>query len=389
MTKSSDNSIRQGNKCVLYPEPIARPLSKPPELIDKSVEPKQSINSTPNIDFEENSPHQEGIILEIYVNVDQSYFERPQELIDLVNTTKLVPKYLPRQTDVDKILDIIKRKVLKGTHLPLTIKEIQAGYLTSLYFKDIYKYLAQNILPKKTHVRQKVENLSERYILLDSLLFKLIPTPGKEKALLAIPEVCADKIIMLYHASLFAGHQGVIKTYLTISDKFFVPNLMHYLRSYLKAYHICQLARNDKPPLRKLQARINLNYKPMSRLSMDLKVMPRSQKGHCYILCVIDEVTNYLVTGPIYQAKSEEIGDALTENIISKLGTQEYIIMDQESAFMSTLMNYLFKRIGIKIKTVGPYNHQSLQAEHGIKSLSNILTKHLMGQGQTGINFCV
>ena len=29
-----------------------------------------------------------------------------------------------------------------------------------------------------------------------------------------------------------------------------------------------------------------------------------------------------------------------------------------------------------------PYNHQSLQAEHGIKSLSNILTKHLTKLGQ-------
>ena len=115
---------------------------------------------------------------------------------------------------------------------------------------------------------------------------------------------------------------------------------------------------------------------------MDLKVRPRSQKGHHYILCVIKEETNYLITVPIYQAKSEEIGDLLTENIISKFGTTEYIIMDQDSAFMSTLMKYLFKQLGIKIKTVGPYNHQSLQVEHGIKSLSTILTKHLMGQVQ-------
>ena len=34
------------------------------------------------------------------------------------------------------------------------------------------------------------------------------------------------------------------------------------------------------------------------------------------------------------------------------------------------------------IKTVAPYNHQSLQAEHGIKSLSNILTKHLTRSGE-------
>ena len=56
--------------------------------------------------------------------------------------------------------------------------------------------------------------------------------------------------------------------------------------------------------------------------------------------------------------------------------------MDQDSAFMSSLMNYLFRKFEIKVKTVAPYNHQSLQMEHGIKSLSNVLMKHLMENGQ-------
>ena len=54
-------------------------------------------------------------------------------------------------------------------------------------------------------------------------------TPEKETALLPIPEICTDKIITLYHAILFAGHQGVIKTHLTISDTFCIPGLIHYL----------------------------------------------------------------------------------------------------------------------------------------------------------------
>ena len=178
------------------------------------------------------------------------------------------------------------------------------------------------------------------------------------------------------------GHQGVIKTYLTNSDKFFIPNLMHYLRSFLSACHICQLFRNDKPLSRQLETRINLNYRPMSKLSMDFKVMPRLQKGHWYILCVIDEMTNYLITTLLYQARSEEVGEALIENVISKFGTPDYMMMDQDSAFISSFMSYLFKKLGINIKTVGPYNHKSLQAEHGIKSLSSILSKCLTGQGQ-------
>ena len=77
-----------------------------------------------------------------------------------------------------------------------------------------------------------------------------------------------DKIIALYHASLFTGHQGVVKTYLTMKDKFFIPNLMHYLRSFIKGCHICQLARPDKttnetittPNLFKLQTIVKIKY---------------------------------------------------------------------------------------------------------------------------------
>ena len=141
-----------------------------------------------NKDFEENSLYQEGIISEIYQRPDRSQLLEPPELADLVNTNNIVQKYLPKQTDIDKILKIIQRKVLKGTHLPVTIKEIQAGYLNSPYFKDLYLYLTQNKLPSSKSMIHKVEVLAERYILLDSLLFKLNTNPEKETALLAIPE---------------------------------------------------------------------------------------------------------------------------------------------------------------------------------------------------------
>ena len=114
---------------------------------------------------------------------------------------------------------------------------------------------------------------------------------------------------------------------------------------------------------------------------MDLKVMPRLQMGHTFILCVIDEVTNYLITVPIFQAESEEVGGTLIEHIIMKFCIPDCIIMDQD-VFMSSLMYYLFRKFEIKVKTVVPYNHQSFQAEHGIKSLSNMLTKHLTEKGQ-------
>ena len=48
---------------------------------------------------------------------------------------------------------------------------------------------------------------------------------------------------------------------------------------------------------------------------------------------------------------------------------------------MSLLMTSLLNKFNIKNRTVAPYNHQSLQSEHGIKSLSTILTKQLTNVG--------
>ena len=86
----------------------------------------------------------------------------------------MVQQYLLQQADIDKILNIMKRKVLKGTHVPLTIKEMQTGYLARSFFKNLYRYLTQNIMLHKRHARHKVEVLAESFILLESLLFNLV-----------------------------------------------------------------------------------------------------------------------------------------------------------------------------------------------------------------------
>ena len=261
--------------------PYLVPQTRPPPKSPDNLSKKQEVESS-KIEIEENLPFQESIIFEVYERPDKSYFQEPIELKDLIDTNNIIQQFLPKQTDIDKLLEV---------------------YPTIL---------------------------------------------GKETALLAIPEICADNIITWYHSNLFAGHQGVIKMYLMISDRFYIPNLMHYLRSYIKGCHICQLNRKDKLPERHLQLRINLNYRPLSRLSMDLTVMLTSYKGDRYILCVIDEVTNYIVTAPMKHAKAEEIGEILINSVFSKCCVPDYIIMDLDSAFMSSLMSYLFKKLGIK-----------------------------------------
>ena len=73
--------------------PSVRPPPKPPNVDKATTGPDLGLD--PNMDIEENSPHQEGFITKTYVAPDWSYLEQPQELIKLVNTSKVVQKYLP------------------------------------------------------------------------------------------------------------------------------------------------------------------------------------------------------------------------------------------------------------------------------------------------------
>ena len=74
-----------------------RPPPSPPDLEDNNRRDlRPNLITDPNIDFVENS-HQEGIISETYEIPAKSYIRETHELIDLVDTSRLVQKFLPHR----------------------------------------------------------------------------------------------------------------------------------------------------------------------------------------------------------------------------------------------------------------------------------------------------
>ena len=73
-----------------YPDPFHRPPPRPPDNL-RPNHPESESDTKPKIDieFEENSPHQEGIISEVYQRPDKSYFQEPKDLESLINTCNL------------------------------------------------------------------------------------------------------------------------------------------------------------------------------------------------------------------------------------------------------------------------------------------------------------
>ena len=105
------------------PKPITSNMPRGQESSQSSLS-VENINPDINLDFEENSPFQEGVISETFQRPDKSFFQEPKELNNLINMDNLIQRPLPKQADIDRILKVIQRKILKGTHLLVEIKEI-------------------------------------------------------------------------------------------------------------------------------------------------------------------------------------------------------------------------------------------------------------------------
>ena len=114
---TSDRLINNNNPFMpdvpLHLDPLLR---TPKQQIIKQNTQEINLNPNINFNFEENSPFQEGVMSETFQRLDTSFFQNPKELGDLISKENLIHKFLPKQTDIDKILEVIQRKVLKGIH---------------------------------------------------------------------------------------------------------------------------------------------------------------------------------------------------------------------------------------------------------------------------------
>ena len=78
---------------------------------------------------------------------DQSDFEIPPPLQDIVDPSKITHKFLPKQGEIDRLVNQINKKVLRDTKLNMNLRDLRAAYLQSPHFRDIYLNLTQNKVP--------------------------------------------------------------------------------------------------------------------------------------------------------------------------------------------------------------------------------------------------
>ena len=69
----------------------------------------------------------------------------------------------------------IQSKELKNYHLPYDKREVARLQSQCPNFKDVYKYITEGLLPTNRGPARRVMLISEEYIIVDAILFKVVP----------------------------------------------------------------------------------------------------------------------------------------------------------------------------------------------------------------------
>ena len=88
---------------------------------------------------------------------DQSNFEIPPPLQDIVDPSKITHKFLPKQWEIDRLIKQINKKVLRDTKLNMNLRDLRAAYLQSPHFRDIYLNITQNKVPLGKGAAKRLE----------------------------------------------------------------------------------------------------------------------------------------------------------------------------------------------------------------------------------------
>ena len=150
-----------------------------PDQIPQETVSQQPVQRTENsvakqdpFDTQMEVPFSEDIVEPVFKRLEMTDFEIPPVLEEMIHDGTLIHKYLPKQADIDRILTQINRKYLRKMHLPCSLKDMQAAYIQSPHFCDIYNVLMFNRYPKSRKAIEKLQQaMLSQYVVQGGLLY--------------------------------------------------------------------------------------------------------------------------------------------------------------------------------------------------------------------------
>ena len=122
----------------------------------------------------------------------------------------------------------------------------------------------------------------------------------------------------------------------------------------------------------------------MQDLSINIKTMPQAFGGYHLLLVITCDQTKFTIVVPLRDRTAQTVAEALIYRVIYIFGPPRQIICDKATEFSSAIIQAILFMLNCRLKVISPYNHGSSKCERQIRTISEIIMKHLWIRDRCG-----
>lgn len=179
-----------------------------------------------------------------------------------------------------------------------------------------------------------------------------------------VPKEQRNSILQKYHDDPLAGHSGVFKTFMRIASQYYWPKLKADIARYIKTCKVCAQYKPEqraKPGLMGGKPKVD---KPWQMVVLDLiGPLPRSYKGHRFILVVADYFSKFVRLFPLRSATSKSIVNKMEDEIFLLFGVPQFLVCDNGKQLTSKPFTNLCAEYNVKTIYNALYHPQTNPTE--------------------------
>ena len=200
-----------------------------------------------------------------------------------------------------------------------------------------------------------------RFTVRNKILYREYTNPkynkGKPVKQLMVPSSLRKEVLQQAHDCIMSGHLGVRKTKDRVMSNFFWPGLNGDVVRFCQSCDICQKTVKKGSVMKVPVQETPLIDTPFKRCAVDLigPINPPSEKGHRYILTLVDYATRYPEAAPLKNIDSATVAEALLD-MYSRVGVPEEVVSDQGTQFISDYMKEFTRLLGMHQLPTSPYH---------------------------------
>ena len=322
----------------------------------------------PCVEIEENSDQEKTSVFPTVLADIRKLFDKTNEVTDkeveFPDTTELQSE-LKEDTTIDKAAVTTRAQAerQKRPTKPLKVK-------TGISINSVNLKHAQEEDVTLNHLREWARNKEQletkggntfHIEFRDGIMYRVFEEnkDGYKKTVnqVVVPVKFREHVMSLAHESLMGGHLGQKKTLDRITSSFHWPGISKDVYAYCRSCDKCQKTvprgKVPKVPL----GTMPIIEEPFYRIAIDLvgPLAPVSERGHRYILTVVDYATRYPEAMPLRKIDTVSVADALLE-VFSRVGFPNEVLSDLGTQFTSDLMKEICRLVSVKQLFTTPYN---------------------------------